>query len=216
MCEVIHGDDHIGPVDSPNVWTLCCPDHSTFPDDYVPPTNKVSLEELVALAKTYPVEPKPKPPPPPPKAFGKMSGKERKQRLKDPEYEMEFFEIMEKKNIGMRCEFCNLNEEIGEMVRCSKCSAQHHKFCFEGPSEWKSSGSGHRAVYTCNSCAYMDENKEEEDFEPPSCHMCFSKEGALAKCIAKPINLKRWKSNMSSIKKSLFGKQIWCHPVCGT
>lgn len=216
MCEVIHGDDHIGPVDSPNVWTLCCPDHSTFPEDYVPPTNKVPLEELVALAKTYPVEPKPKPPPPPPKAFGKMSGKERKQRLKDPEYEMEFFEIMEKKNIGMRCEFCNLTEEIGEMVRCSKCSAQHHKFCFEGPSEWKSSGSGHRAVYTCNSCAYEDEKKEEEDFEHPSCHMCFSKEGALAKCTAKPINLKRWKTNMSSFKKSLFGKQIWCHPVCGT
>jgi len=45
--------------------------------------------------------------------------------------------------------------------------------------------------------------------------MCHQKGGALKKAFAKPAHMKKWTNNTTGFKKSLFGKQIWCHAVCG-
>jgi hypothetical protein len=218
-CEVIHGDNHIGPVESEHVWTLCCPEHSKFDDDYSPPTNKVSLDKLVALAETYPVEPKPIPPSAPLKPFYKMSGKERRKRLNDPEYEKEFVSLLMTKETGLRCEVCDGNSSVGYLQKCAKCSSVAHKECCSENS-WKlEQVTKDTHQYICSSCIYMEENEGDEiktgNDNKLECHMCFSKHGTLIRCSAKPVTMKKWKQNMKQFKKSFFGKQIWCHPVCG-
>uniref|UniRef100_A0A7R9VW46 PHD-type domain-containing protein n=1 Tax=Pseudictyota dubia TaxID=2749911 RepID=A0A7R9VW46_9STRA len=40
------------------------------------------------------------------------------------------------------------------------------------------------------------------------------KGGLLKKAYAKPVSMKKWKAQPLAFKKSLFGKQLWCHPVC--
>ena len=217
ICEVNHGDDHIGPVESENIWTLCCPEHSTFDSDYTPPTNKVPIDQLVALAKTFPVEPKPAPPPEPVKPFYKMSGKERRKRLSEPEYEKEFVGILMKSAIGLRCEVCDLAQSgtEGALQKCATCASFAHEHCCR-QNMWKVERLENSVQkYLCNSCVYEEEHKGEEDEQVPECHMCNSKPRNLIRCVAKPMSMKKWKLNMGAYKKSFFGKNIWCHPVCG-
>lgn len=214
ICEVIHGDDHIGPVDSPHIWTLCCPEHSKFDDNYIPPSNKVPLDELVAIAKTFPIEPKPAPPPEPPKPFHKMTGKERKQKLKDSEYENEICQTLMNHRAGSRCEICDLTDILGQPVTCSSCLAVAHLDCLCS-NQWEYVLNAGAYTYTCNSCVYKRNEKASENYEPPTCHMCHSPTGALIPCSAKPMSMKKWKLNMKQFKKTYFGRTIWCHPICG-
>ena len=214
LCEVIHGDDHIGSVDSPNIWTLCCPEHSTFSDDYTPPSNKVSLEALIALAKTFPIEAKPVPPPEPTKPFSKMSGKERRLKLKDPEYEEEFLDRLMRSTFGMCCEVCDLTDSAGVLMKCETCSSIAHTACCTH-NPWKEVQAKDSSKFYCASCVHKENNGTEESFESPECHMCFAKHGTLVPCSATPMTMKRWKNNTKQFEKSLFGRDIWCHPVCG-
>lgn len=214
ICEVIHGDDHIGPVDSPLIWTLSCPEHSKFDENYISPSNKVPLDELVALAKTFPVEPKPAPPPEPPKPFHKMTGKERKQKLKDPEYEFEICQSLIHNRAGARCEICDLTDTVGQIVTCASCSAVAHVDCL-GLNSWDKMIEKGSQGHVCNSCVYKRNEQVVENYEPPFCNMCQSQTGTLIPCSAKPMSMKKWKANMKQFQRSYFGRAIWCHPICG-
>jgi len=214
ICEVNHGDDHIGPVDSSNIWTLCCPEHSTFSEDRTMPSNKVPREDLVALAKSFPVEAKPLPKPEPPKPFYKMSGKERKQKLKDPEYEEEFLGHLMRAIPGIRCEVCDLTDTKGQLMKCGTCSSVAHVTCCSH-NPWKVVKGKDSSKYFCISCAHKEEHKVEELAGTSECHMCFTKHGTLVPCSAKPMSMKKWKTNIQQFEKTLFGRKIWCHPVCG-
>eukprot|EP00557_Chaetoceros_sp_GSL56_P014429 CAMPEP_0176484286 /NCGR_PEP_ID=MMETSP0200_2-20121128/4372_1 /TAXON_ID=947934 /ORGANISM="Chaetoceros sp., Strain GSL56" /LENGTH=1594 /DNA_ID=CAMNT_0017880747 /DNA_START=2820 /DNA_END=7604 /DNA_ORIENTATION=- len=211
ICEVIHGDDHIGPVDSPHIWTLCCPEHSKFDEDYIPPSNKVPLDELVALAKTFPIEPKPAPPPEPPKPFHRMTGKERKQKLKNSALENEVCQTLINNQAGARCEICDLTDI--KIMSCASCSAVAHVDCC-GLNTWETVLNNGIQTSTCTSCIYERNEKTCENYEPPLCHMCQSQTGTLIPCSAKPMS-KKWKKNTKQFKKSYFVRKTWCHPICG-
>jgi hypothetical protein len=198
LCNVNHGDDHLGPIKSELSWTLACPDHSTFDADYSP-LNKIELDELVALAKSFPVEPKP---------FNKMNAKDRKEMLSDPEVEWNLIQTLITMKDGSRCEICgDLFEE--EYVRCSTCDATVHSWCVL--KKWE------KECYEnllCTSCSSKND-KEDDSQNILECHMCNKRDGTLVECYAKPLSMKKWQKQASGYKRSMFGRRIWCHPLCG-
>jgi hypothetical protein len=199
ICNVYHGEDHLGKIESEPKWQLACPEHSTFDADYTP-LNKVELEDLVALAKTYPEEPKP---------FNKMNAKERKEKLSDPKVEWDLIQTLLTMKNGLRCETCDelLDDEYGT---CSSCDSTVHNVC--QLKKWERDCEGN---LLCTSCA----SKHDKEDDPPNilqCHMCNKRHGTLVECFAKPLSMKKWKSIKSpAFRRSLFGRRTWCHPICG-
>ncbi len=214
ICEVNHGIDHTGPVESDKNWKLFCPEHSSFEPDYTPPSNKLSIEELIANAKKFPPETKPKPLP---KAFNRMNGKERKEYFKNPENERQIYEIVLKNTTGLRCAVCDLtnsnNNSTAIFLTCSICGSTAHEACIVNPWQKKPQRDNKFQVI-CTSCTYVEEHKNDDDYDVPQCHMCNSHKGTLIDSFAKPVTMKKWKRDLNAFKKSLFGKKIWCHPVC--
>ncbi len=217
LCNVNHGTNHLGAVESEKAWSLFCPDHSAFDDDHVP----AGTAHLRALAKTFPLEPKP---PPPPKPFYKMTRKERDHHLADPEFEKEFIQNLIKTTSSSRCEICNIpahhndhfspNSNEIPYMKCHICNSTVHTQCL--PQKWKVERSRNNAPrITCTRCLYVQEEQLSEEFWTPECHMCNSNHGTLLKAVAIPLSMKKWKTNHSGYRKSYFGRQIWCHPICG-
>jgi len=100
------------------------------------------------------------------------------------------------------------------LVKCAGCQVLVHMSCLYGGVWTTMKGDGGANMLYCFSCSYIKLERTLEDFKIPSCHMCHKKDGALLKAHAEPINKKRWKDK-SKMKRSLFGYQIWCHPICG-
>lgn len=198
ICNVYHGEDHLGKIDSQPRWELACPDHSSFDADYSP-LNKVELEDLVALAKTFPAEPK---------AFNKMNAKERKERLSDPKVEWDLIQTLSVLKDGLRCEICDDILE-GDYTTCSSCDSTVHEYC--ALKKWETYVHGNLLCISCGS----KHDKEDDSPNKLECNMCNKRDGTLVECFAVPMTMKKWKSNKSAFKRSMFGRRIWCHPVCG-
>lgn len=219
LCNFTHGSNHLGEVDSEQVWTVTCPKHSSFDD---PDHNPAGTDHLVSLAKKFKSEPKPPPPPPPPpppkppKPFYKMTRKERARHLKDPKFEEELVEMLKKKINSRRCEICfhPSNDREEGLVKCNECGSVAHVHCLT--QQWKTERPRNKApVTTCIRCMWKMEEKEKDDFIEPKCHMCNSNVGSLVKAVATPTSMKKWKFNQAGFKRSYFGHQIWVHPICG-
>jgi hypothetical protein len=212
LCEVIHGEDVQGPVET-NPWTLLCPDHSEInPEELT--KEPVPVDQLVRAAKEFPVEPMPPPPPPVHKPFNKLTGKERIRTLVDPKYEHDFLvEITTKKSAGVRCEVCDQSEERGgDLTRCPPCGAVVCVSCCLPPPE-----DPDQRMLKCQACKYTEEKRKEgTEVETPQCHLCFQKAGPLLNSFANPVNrASYWKNNPKEFKRTLFAKQLWTHALCG-
>jgi hypothetical protein len=220
QCNVNHGGNHLGLIESDDAWSLKCPSHSTLESD----VTSAGTAHLKILAKAFPVEPKPVPPP---KPFYKMTKRERDQNFAEPAFESELMRTLMIKLNSSRCEICHLpnHQDIGivtdrnddGLMQCTSCSATAHTWCL--PQKWKID-KAHKTnlmSITCTKCLFEQAKLSSEDFEIPECHMCNQKEGTLIKAIANPVSnkLKKWKAKEAQFRKTYFGRQIWCHPVCG-
>jgi len=215
VCVINHGIDHTGAVKCDKNWTLFCPEHSTFDPEYTPIYKPVPLDDLIANSKTFPVEPLPKLPP---KSFWKMSRNERKEYFEDQEYELEFNNAMLEitRTKGRRCELCDSSHNMADekFLECHKCGSFAHEACTV--SEWQIVPlKDKKFKATCTSCLYTEKNTNDENYETPECHMCYVKTGTLVPAFAKPVTMRKWKTNKRAFSRTLFGKDIWCHPVCG-
>ena len=215
LCNFIHGSNHLGEVKSEEVWTVKCPQHSSFDD----PDHKPSgTAHLVALAKKFPSEPKPPPPPPPPpkpKPFYKMTKRERERNLKDPKFEKDVTDMIMTKINSRRCEVCFLppNDREDGLLQCNMCDSVAHELCLS--QKWHHERPRNKAPITfCTRCVWVKDNSEKDDFIQPECHMCNSKVGTLEKAEATPSSNKLKKRNQTAYKKSYFGRQIWVHSTC--
>ena len=211
LCEVTHGESIDGPVEK-DPWTLLCPEHSSVNRDELK-REPVPVDSLVRAARELPWDPMP-PPVAIDKPFNKMTGEERSQSLADPEYEAKFFEEMQKRFQGVKCELCGVSEGQGEtLLRCGPCgyTVCTTSCCFP-PQEMNDKKTIH-----CHSCAYQKRKREAgEEFETPQCHLCFQKGGYLLEGFAQPARNRKtyWKNNPAEFAKSLFGRQLWCHGLC--
>lgn len=217
LCNVNHGSDHLGMVESEDAWSLTCPTHSILDPEIVP----AGTAHLQALAKTFPLEPKPAPPP---KTFYKLTKREREIHFANPEWEEEVMQIIMTKRNSSRCEICfqTYNSEMisadsteSGLMRCHICDSCVHVHCTTQKWKIEKLHSNKGLKITCVRCLYIESHKKERDFIEPDCHMCNDKHGTLVKAMAIPGSMKKWKANPSAYKKSLFGRQIWCHPICG-
>jgi hypothetical protein len=158
LCNVNHGSNHLGMIESEEAWSLTCPDH-------VP----AGTAHLRALAKTCPLEPKPAPPPRP---FYKMTKTKRDKALADPEYEMDFLEIIKKKTNTYQYEVCYQSysglefipkTNKSSLMKCHRCDFTAHKHCL--PQLWKVELIRNSSPkITCTCCLYVEEKETIEDF----------------------------------------------------
>eukprot|EP00594_Rhizosolenia_setigera_P011042 CAMPEP_0178967762 /NCGR_PEP_ID=MMETSP0789-20121207/17808_1 /TAXON_ID=3005 /ORGANISM="Rhizosolenia setigera, Strain CCMP 1694" /LENGTH=520 /DNA_ID=CAMNT_0020653475 /DNA_START=368 /DNA_END=1931 /DNA_ORIENTATION=+ len=141
--------------------------------------------------------------------------------------EEQLIERISKRLEGARCTVFNVRHDFpdpnfekeiaksnaNQLVQCQTCDVIIHLECYVGNlGKMKEE---ERKNFQCDSCKYSRENKESKDFEEPECHMCNSKHGSLKKAFAIPASKKNWAKKKNQLKKTLFGKQIWCHAVCG-
>mmetsp|Transcript_3140 Transcript_3140/g.4504 ORF Transcript_3140/g.4504 Transcript_3140/m.4504 type:complete len:1211 (+) Transcript_3140:297-3929(+) len=210
-CKVVHGENCHGPVETDG-WTLWCPEHSNIPPEEVP-EGSTPIDQLIRAAEEFPPEPEIPPPKPRPPKFIKMTGKERRQWLDDPEYEADFLELLRREKFyGVKCEVCNqLGDDSGMMTRCVGCDVVFCDAC-----KYDCDGAVKGKDYLCAACKYVQEKEEKnEEFSRPQCHMCFQPGGWMRGGFAKPVNKKgHWSKNPKEYAKSLFAKDLWCHAVC--
>jgi len=212
ICEVIHGEDVEGPVET-NPWTLMCAEHSNIdPSDI--PEDAMSVEQLIELAKAIPNDPMPEPPPPPRKPFNKMNGKERAVALRDPDYETQFLdEILKKRFAGNRCEVCFTQEHDGNnLARCSDCLSV---ICSACRLTEKGEVNPDQKNFKCASCRFVREKrKANEEYRTPECLMCNQKTGLLLKSFANSNKMTMWKNNPEEYQRTYFAREIWSHYTC--
>ena len=207
LCDMKHGENHEGllSVDQ-NPWTLFCPDHSPLDpnrSDHMDTFEK--LQKLKDAAKSFPPEPKP---------FECMNYYEREKYLENTDNEHNLYQRIVEMQMLNRCEVCDAFVNVNDpLMTCGVCHASFHADCFTG---WKSkSSSNGNSVVTCNACQYAFVNNQKEFYEKPHCHMCNFNDGLLMESFANPMKKSKWtKGNQSQYKRSLFGKQIWCHTIC--
>lgn len=211
LCEVVHGEDVVGPVQE-NPWTLLCSEHSHIkPEDI--PTDSVSVESLIQLAKEFPPEPKPPPAPIPPKPFNVATGAERRLLLQNKNYERLLLQELTKKRLyGVRCEVCDQDFEtrVATRTRCVSCGII---FCDDCSLETDRA----EGAYTCAACSYVaSKRKSHEEFEKPQCVACCQPGGWLRAGFATSTRKLHWKQkkNESEVENTLFGKQLWVHSLC--
>ncbi len=203
-CSVQHGENCEGFFDSETLdnppWTLACPNHSEI-DAESAREHCLSLEQLAAMAKTYPPEPVP------PKAFNKMNGAERKEYLLDKHNLADFFERVMTSLEGARCALCEAPADTNIDKRCDKCGIFSHADCAD-PAR----GAG----ATCLLCRFIEDTANDSQYEVPRCHMCcHPNNGPLVRTFAKPLSMKKWRLNMNAFQRSTFGNNKFCHALCG-
>jgi len=212
LCEVVHGENCTGPVDI-NPWTLLCPDHSGSDPNFIP-TGTMTVEQLIMAAKEFPPEKLEKPKPKASQSFHKMLGKERKEAMKDRNFEDDLVEILLKKNFGVRCESCFQYEEDGKnLTRCMSCAVV---FCDSCTSEADGVSSTNR-TFKCRACTVVEEKKEKkEEYDIPRCRLCVQNGGWLRESFAVPMKSSIWKKKdkIKEWPKTLFAKPFWCHQLC--
>jgi len=207
-CSVQHGENCEGYYDPETLsnppWTLACPSHSEIDPDAVQEgiLPSLSTEQLVAIAEAYPPEPAP------PKSFTKMTATERKEYWSDKEKLMEFFGRVTASLDGDKCAVCEFPPDPNIDKRCDKCGVLSHADCAD-PAR------GERA--TCLTCRFTEANSNDTTYEEPRCYMCChpNSVGPLVRATAKPISMKKWKTNLPSFQRSIFGKNKFCHALCG-
>eukprot|EP00579_Thalassiosira_antarctica_P012019 CAMPEP_0201920508 /NCGR_PEP_ID=MMETSP0903-20130614/9110_1 /ASSEMBLY_ACC=CAM_ASM_000552 /TAXON_ID=420261 /ORGANISM="Thalassiosira antarctica, Strain CCMP982" /LENGTH=1700 /DNA_ID=CAMNT_0048457283 /DNA_START=28 /DNA_END=5130 /DNA_ORIENTATION=- len=208
-CSVQHGENCEGFYDLESIdhppWTLACPKHSEIADD--PESIKegsLTTEQLVAIAESYPPEPIPA------KPFYKMNATERKEYWSDAENLEEFFEKVLPSLDGAKCALCEMPADPSIDKRCDKCGVLSHADCAD-PAR------GDRA--TCLTCRFTEKNANRlRNYEEPKCHMCShpnASGGPLLRSFAKPVSMKVWKGSALRFQKSIFGKDKFCHALCG-
>lgn len=211
LCEVSHGENCHGDIES-NPWTLLCPAHSTIDPDNVA-QDRVSIEQLVRSAEAFPPEPYVEPiKVRPNKVFNKMTGSERRKFLANPQYEQDLLDELSKKLHGVHCEVCHQFEEDGRnLKKCVGCSVVFCSSCVLpadiDPDERE---------YRCPACKYIEEmEKTGEEYEQPQCTMCFQRGGWLREAYAEPVNRKTyWRQHPEEYEATLFAKDLWCHALC--
>lgn len=211
VCRVIHGENSLGYIEGDMAWKLSCPEHSNVqPEDI--PKGSVSRERLIEAAKAFPAEPSL---PPPVQSFDKLTGTDRAVLFSNQKSENDLVSTLLRRVEGARCAVCNVIDKnpvfnssgraLNSLVTCSSCGIFVHKGCYLNSRD---------KPFICQGCKYVGEEKGKDEFEQPECHMCNMPGGALRKAKAIPVNKKRWTSKKKEFKRSLFGKQIWCHPLC--
>ena len=213
LCEVVHGENCVGPVDS-NPWSLLCTDHSGSDPTYIP-HGTMNVDQLIMAAIEFPTEKIELPTPKASVAFHKMLGNERKVAMQDRRFEEELVEILMRKNQGVRCESCFQYEEDGKnLTRCMSCSVV---FCDSCTSDGDGISLTNRN-YKCPACAFVDEHKSADEWcDTPRCSLCVQKGGWLRQASAAPMKMSVWKTKKEKIKewpKTLFAKPFWCHQLC--
>eukprot|EP00804_Cyclotella_cryptica_P022786 CCRYP_005004-RB/>CCRYP_005004-RB protein AED:0.04 eAED:0.04 QI:4606/0.92/0.93/1/0.35/0.26/15/2034/1703 len=103
-CSVQHGENCEGPYAADSipfpVWSLACIEHSEVDPESIR-KNSVSVEQLRAIAKSYPPEPVP------PKPFYKMNAKERREYWAESDNLATFFENVMSNKFGAQCNVWN-------------------------------------------------------------------------------------------------------------
>ena len=227
-CKVVHGDRAEGPmIENKLAWTLCCPTHSAVPKSEVP-EGAISISALVKLSESFPPEHIPEPPMPHVDEFNGLIKEEREKWMSHPsgEFEKEMLQIFMRRISGAICQVCNVQHTGGGagsataegLIRCAVCHVTTHAECYNGNSEniSKLRHASSNGRYVCDACSYVKvKEKANDSFEVPQCNMCNMKNGALKKAFAIPYSKKMRKNNPSQYARTLFGKQIWCHSLCG-
>ena len=213
LCEVVHGENCVGPVDS-NPWSLLCIDHSGSNPTYIP-HGTMSVDQLIMAANEFPTEKIELPKPKASVAFHKLLGNERKAAMQDRRFEEELVEVLVRKNQGVRCESCFQYEEDGKnLTRCLSCFVV---FCDSCTSDGDGISLTNRN-YKCPACTFVDDHKDETDScDTPRCSLCIQKGGWLRQASAAPMKMSVWKTKKEKIKewpKTLFSKPFWCHQLC--
>jgi hypothetical protein len=205
-CSVQHGENCDGYYDLEDIdnppWTLACPKHSDIDPEKIP-EGRLSTEQLVAMAEQYPPEPVP------PKPFTRMNATERKEYWADSDNLRAFFDRVMPSLEGAKCMLCEVPAYPDIDKRCDKCGMFSHADCVD-----VARGEG----ATCLTCRFTEEHSTENNFEEPKCHMCSHPTeagGALVRSYAKPVTMKKWKVNSMAFQKSIFGKDKFCHALCG-
>lgn len=203
-CSVQHGENCEGFYDPESLdnppWTLACPNHSEI-DAESAREHCLSLEQLAAMAKSYPPEPVP------PKTFSRMNGPERKEYLSDKQNLADFFEKVMTSLEGAKCALCEASADPNIDKRCDRCGIFSHADCAD-PAR----GGG----ATCLLCRFIEDNSNDSQYEVPQCHMCcHPNNGPLVRTLAKPLSMKKWKLNMNAFQRSTFGNNKFCHALCG-
>lgn len=208
-CEVVHGENVDGPVET-NPWTLLCPSHSKVKAENIP-KRSLPVDNLIRLAKGFPPEPRPPPTPMAPKPFNIASGEERAQLLLNKSYEQELLlELSCKKLFGVRCEVCDQDMDPKFRFRCCSCSVV---VCADCTLEAERT----EGNYRCAACVFvLSKQKAGEAFDEPRCVACSQKGGWLRPAYAKPISKKsQWNSVKKEVyQKTLFGHELWVHGLC--
>lgn len=212
ICEVVHGENVEGPVET-NRWTLLCAEHSNInPDDMT--MEPVPAEKLIEMSRELPDDPMPEPLPVAHKPFNKLNGKERTLALRDPVYEAQFLEeILNKRFAGNRCEVCWIMEDDGKsLARCSDCQSV---ICFSCRLSDTGEVNPDQKYFKCFSCRFVrDKEKAIEEYEAPHCQLCNQKNGLLLRTFAKPAKMTQWKNNPEEFQKTLFARVLWIHYTC--
>lgn len=194
-CSVQHGENCEGlyPPDAIPfpAWSLACIEHSEVDPESIR-KNSITVEQLRAIAKSYPPEPEP------PKPFTKMTAKERREYWADRDNLDAFFMEIENIKISAFCSICCL-PACDE--QCDKCGTFFHAGCVGTSGK-------------CHGCQYAADKAGLSDFKEPKCKMCYDSQGPLLGTTAKPTSMKKWK-NKAAFNRSLFGPNNFCHVLCG-
>ncbi len=207
-CSIQYGENCEGFHDPETLihepWTLACPSHSkidsgALQEGILP---NLSVEQLIAIAESYPPEPLP------PKLFTKMTANERKEYWSDKENLLAFFGRVVASVEGIKCAVCEYPADPSIDKRCDKCGVFSHAGCTD-PAR------GERA--TCLTCRFIEESSRDANYEIPRCYMCChpNSVGPLVRATAKPVSMKKWKTKSASFQRSTFGKNKFCHALCG-
>eukprot|EP00956_Cyclotella_meneghiniana_P001632 scaffold1804_cov66-Cyclotella_meneghiniana.AAC.8 len=195
-CSVQHGENCEGlyPPDAIPfpAWSLACIEHSEVDPESIR-KNSITVEQLKAIAKSYPPEPEP------PKPFTKMSNKERREYWSDRDNLEAFF--LEIKNIKS-CAFCSICCLASCDEQCDKCGTFFHAGCVGTSGK-------------CHGCQYAADKAGPTNYTEPKCKLCHDSQGPLLETSAKPVSMKKWNKNKAAFNRSLFGPNNFCHVLCG-
>ena len=206
-CSVQHGencDGYYDPAELDNPpWTLACQKHSEIDPESIK-ENSLTAEQLVAIADSYPPEPVP------PKPFSRMNATERKEYWSDRDNLADFFDKVMPSLEGAKCHLCEGPADPSIDKRCDKCGVFSHADCAD-PERGDDA--------TCLTCRFIDSKATIKSYEDPRCHMCphpNNSGGPLVKSSAKPVTMKAWKKHgPAALQRSIFGKNKFCHALCG-
>ena len=123
--------------------------------------------------------------------FTKMNGAERKIYWSDKKKLGYFFKKSLSNPTGAECEVC---AETGVGKSCKLCGQFFHGVCVDA--------SCHNICLDCK-------------LPNRQCHLCNKKGGILVRTKAKPGSMKKWNKNKELFEESLFGKNNFCHLICG-